>query len=59
MGKLTTIKRTSEKISPRLALLRIAEALDGKDWNPDTIMEIAGIVEEAGYIIRNSEEIGL
>lgn len=33
------------------ALLKIQELLSGVEWTPDTLMEVAHVMEEAGYQI--------
>jgi len=33
------------------ALLKIQELLSGEAWTPDTLMEVAHIMEDAGYKI--------
>lgn len=38
------------------ALLAIEELLDGTVWGPDTLNEIAQIMEQAGYRIRDRKE---
>lgn len=38
------------------ALLRIQELMDGVEWTPDTLQEIAEVLEQAGYRIRDTEE---
>ena len=38
------------------AMLAIQELLDGVEWTPDTLEQIAEIMENAGYTIRDSTE---
>lgn len=38
------------------ALLAIQELLDGVEWTPDTLDEIARIMREAGYRIRDLDD---
>ena len=35
------------------ALLAIQELLDGVEWTPDTLDNIAAILEQAGYRVRD------
>jgi len=39
------------------AMLQIQEALDGREWNADTLETIAAILVEAGYRLRYLDEI--
>jgi hypothetical protein len=38
------------------AMLKIQELLDGVEWTPDTLNEIAAIMIEAGYRIRDKND---
>lgn len=38
------------------ALLAIQELMDGTEWTPATLEQIARIMERAGYRIRNLED---
>lgn len=41
------------------ALQAIQELLDGTNWTPDTLNEIARILIAAGYQMRDANEINL
>lgn len=43
-------------MSPEDALLSIQEAMDGVEWTPETLEHIAGVMEQAGYHIRDTKE---
>jgi hypothetical protein len=34
----------------------IHELLDGTEWTPDTVMAIASLLHNAGYVVRTREE---
>lgn len=40
------------------AMLRIQELLDGVEWSPDTLDEIATVMRAAGYVIGDIDELG-
>lgn len=39
------------------AMLAIQELMDGVEWSADTLDEIAQIVRDAGYRIRDTNEV--
>ena len=39
------------------ALLAIQELMDGVEWSPDTLDEIAAVMRRAGYRIRDTDGI--
>jgi len=41
--------------SPSDALDWIHDLLDGQEWTPDTLNEIADILRRAGYTVRDPE----
>lgn len=41
------------------ALLAIQELLDGVEWTPDTLNEIAQIMIRAGYRIRDLNDVDI
>src|SRR5262245_33964900 len=45
-----------EKVPDRQALARIHEVMDGREWNSNTLEQIALIVEATGRTIRNSDD---
>lgn len=40
-------------MSPEDALLKIQELMSGVSWTPETLNEIAEVMEEAGYKIED------
>lgn len=38
------------------ALLEIQELMDGVEWTPSTLDEIANILQQAGYRVRDIDE---
>jgi hypothetical protein len=51
-----TIERTRND-SDHNALLAIQELLDGVEWTPDTLDNIAEILTRAGYRVRDLNEV--
>lgn len=47
---------TSGNPGEAAALLAIQELLDGKEWSPDTLAEIADVLRLAGYPVRDVSE---
>ncbi len=43
-------------ITDSAAMDQIFAVIDGKEWDSDTLEEIAAIVSFAGYVIRSPEE---
>jgi hypothetical protein len=48
-----TIMHSTEGIDPLTVLDAIVEQLDGKTWSSDTLDNIAGILRDAGYAVRD------
>lgn len=47
------MSRKDKGLSAQDALLAIQEAMDGVEWNSDTMDEVATIMVRAGYRIRD------
>jgi hypothetical protein len=41
------------------ALLAIQELMDGVEWNPTTLNQIAAILIECGYRVRDLDDVDL
>lgn len=45
------------QLSDRDALRRIQAALDGREWTPDTLDEIADAVRQTGRVVRSTDDV--
>lgn len=48
--------RRAGAAAARSTLDAIAEALDGKEWNAETLEQVASILRDAGYALREPKE---